>query len=278
MFPPAQKPLGEALEDAGHFASTLRRPGLVGADLVIAWKDWPGLDARALAKAGLGRPCKVAIVGVTPQDLPSLQPAFLDSLRPGSPVQWVSLELHVTATNADELLRSVELPLRFGLPTYIEPRMSLPALGEALPDFARALGRGGPDQRLGLKVRCAGANALDRTTLAIALTAAADAHIPFKATQGLHHPVPRPGFPHGFLGLLAAFRIRQARGPSFTHEIQACLAEDDVHAFSLNDGIAWRSFHVDQKALDRLPPFAIGSCSLDEPDDDLMQAFGPPRA
>lgn len=266
MFPPAQLPLAPALKDAASFARRLRRPGLVGADLVISWKDWPQLDAAALAAAGFNGTCKAAVVGVALADGPAVAAQLA---KPG--VRVVSLEVHVEGdVDADALRRTVAAAR--GVPVCIEPRWpaaKVAAHAGHVALVAKACGAG-------LKVRCAGPTALDRPALAAAVEAAAEAVVPFKATQGLHHPFPRPGFPHGFLGLLAAVRLRQARGKEFGPEVADCLGETDPVAFDFSDGIAWRGEQVTAAELARLPPFAIGSCSLSEPDDDLAHAYGAP--
>lgn len=271
MFPPAAKPLPDALRDAARFAGSLARPGLVGADLVIAWKDWPRLDAAALRTAGFAHhPCRVAVVGVAQETAAeaALAVAAHNAARADAPV--VSLEVHADGDLDAAKLRTVVAAVK-GIPVFVEPRWPADRLAR---DVAHAVAVS-KASGAGLKVRCAGASAADRPALAAAVRAVAAAGIAFKATQGLHHPVPRPGFPHGFLALLAALRLRQARGEAF-RDVEACLGEADVAAFDLTDGLAWRGNSVSAAQLARLPAFAIGSCSLAEPDADLLAAFGPP--
>ncbi len=266
MFPPAQLPLGPALRDAAGFAAKLRRPGLVGADLVVAWKDWPQLTQDALKAAGFQGTCKVAVVGVPLVDGAK---AASQLAKPG--VKVVSLEVHADGPIDPGQVKATVAAAR-GVPVFVEPKWP-PAQVAA---NVGALCNGFHAAGAGLKVRCAGPDALDRAALAAAVEAACDAGIPLKATQGLHHPFPRPGFPHGFLGLLAAVRLRQHLGKEFAPEVMDCLAETDSVAFDFSDGIAWRGEQVPASALARLPPFAIGSCSLTEPDDDLAHAYGAP--
>lgn len=270
MFPPAQLPLDATLRDAARFPTTLRRPGLVGADLVLAWKDWHSLGA-ALDAVALPGPCRVAVVGVPLANGPEVA-AQLAGVAAEGRVRVASLEVHTQADLDAALLRTT-VRRAGGIPVYVEPKWPADRVRAQAGKVAGSAWACGA----GLKVRCAGPTALDRAALAAAVVAAADARVPFKATQGLHHPVPREGFPHGFLGLLAAVRLRQARGPAFA-DVEACLAEPDPAAFDLSDGIAWRGQRVPAAELARLPPFAIGSCSLAEPDDDLMQAYGPAAA
>lgn len=273
MFPPASKHLAAALADAATFPGSLQRPGLVGADLVIAWKDWPRLDGEALRAAGFQGTCRVAVVGATQEQ--GLEVARAIAGRDAEArraVRVVSLEVHSDGALDPAVLRPTALAAR-GVAVFAEPRWPSGRLVKDVGAAAATAKAAG----VGLKVRCAGPTATDRPALAACVRAAADAGVPFKATQGLHHPLPRPGFPHGFVNLLAAVRLRQVHGERFG-DVEACLGEADPKAFDLRDGIAWRGQHVGAAKLAHLPPFAIGSCSLSEPDDDLVAAFGPPGA
>jgi hypothetical protein len=267
MFPPAHLPLADAARDAAAFPETLRRPGLVGADLVVPWKEWPDVPAALAAVRLTG--AALAVVGVPLQD-----GAAVAAHLAASGLRIASLEVHTEGAIDSAAVAATVKAVR-GVPVFVEPKWPPAKLAAEATSVCKALKAAGA----GLKVRCAGPTALDQPAVAAAVVAAADAGLPVKATQGLHHPVPRPDFPHGFLGLLAAVRLRQALGARFTAaDVAACLAEADVAAFDLRDGLAWHGHRVPAVRLAALPPFAIGSCSLTEPDDDLMHAFGLPRA
>lgn len=263
MFPPAEKPFAEALADAARFSSTLDRPGLVGADLVLPWAQWGALTPQALDAAAFVGMCKVALVSLPLAAAPA---ALAAAARRDPRIQVVGVEAHFEGRPTPASWPQAPR----GLAVFLEPKWT----PQQWLDGAEGLCAQLQVHGLGLKFRCAGATAVDAAALAAIVRAAADAGIQLKATQGLHHPVPRAGFPQGFLGLLAAVRLRQARGAAFG-DVEACLAETDVSAFSLRDGISWRGHAVTAQELSKLPPFAIGSCSLDEPDEDLMAAFGP---
>lgn len=269
MFPPAEKPLAEALADAAAFPRSLRRPGIVGADLVLPWGAWANLTPAALDAAGLKGTCKVAIVGLPLAEAPAALGAARSSLVSASRIRVVSVEAHAEGDHAAWPLPSA-VP---GLVLYVEPKWTR---AQWLPNVG-ALCRTLKAQGLGLKFRCAGPNAVDAATLAAIVRAAADAGIPLKATQGLHHPVASAKHPHGFLALTAAVRFRQALGPRFD-DVEGCLAEPDAKAFEVLDGIRWKAHHVAAGRFATLPAFAIGSCSMSEPDDDLMAALGPPAS
>ncbi len=274
MFPPATKPFDEALRDAAHFPDMLQRPEMIGADLVITAAQWPRLDANTLDAAGFEprRKCKIAIVAVALGDgsVMAREVGKHNDSRRGARTPVVSLELHFS----DEPGRIYLSTLRRAMPgasIFIEPRWSVAQWRNGLAPLVEQL----VAQQAGLKFRCAGPTAVDRPTLAAIVKVAADAKIPLKATQGLHHPVASDEHPQGFLTLLAALRLRQRHGAGFK-EIESCLAEPDVKAFDLSAGIAWRTWEATAEELAKLPQFAIGSCSLEEPDSDLAIAFGRP--
>jgi hypothetical protein len=114
------------------------------------------------------------------------------------------------------------------------------------------------------------------------LTACANAHVPFKATAGLHHPLrgeyaltyaadaPR-GMMYGFLNIfLSAALLRVGVEPS---SVAPLLEETDARAISWDDeSVRWRSWAVARSDLAASrEEFAgsFGSCSFEEPVQDL---------
>jgi hypothetical protein len=77
---------------------------------------------------------------------------------------------------------------------------------------------------------------------------------------------------HGFLNLLAAAAVAAAGGPE--SEVVAAVDDSDPAAFSMSPaGLRWRnhSFGVPTLRTVRSTRFvAYGSCSFDEPVDDLV--------
>ena len=118
------------------------------------------------------------------------------------------------------------------------------------------------------------------------LRACAGAHIPFKATAGLHHPVrcnkpftyasdsPR-GVMHGFLNVfLAAAFARKGYAALFLEQL---LSEENAGAFKFSDGeFQWRDARLSTDEIAEMRAnfaIAFGSCSFEEPISDL-QALG----
>jgi hypothetical protein len=127
------------------------------------------------------------------------------------------------------------------------------------------------EARAGAKIRCGGESVPPVEAVAAFVVACRDAGVRFKATAGLHHPI-RHGDRHGFLNLLAAAVFAHADGLG-EDELATVLAEEDPGAFSLDaDALAVHGHRADAAAIDgaRAELFAAyGSCSFDEPVDDL---------
>jgi len=101
--------------------------------------------------------------------------------------------------------------------------------------------------------------------------------LPLKCTAGLHHPVRRqasdlPVMMHGFLNVFGAGILAHATGADL-EVVTACVAETDPEAFVFSpDSFAWRDHSVPFEALAlarRGFLSGFGSCSFDEPRDDL---------
>jgi hypothetical protein len=131
-----------------------------------------------------------------------------------------------------------------------------------------------------VKMRCGGetADAFPSTEqLAGVISACHRAGVRLKATAGLHHPVRRPdpatgAMMHGFFNVVIAALLLQAeRIPS--NEVDAVLRETDESAFVFSaDAVGWRDARVTatQVQTARTVLFSgFGSCSIDEPVDDL---------
>lgn len=123
------------------------------------------------------------------------------------------------------------------------------------------------------------------TQLSECILAFAEARVPFKATAGLHHPLPNEyrltyepdsssSKMHGFLNvtILAALVYWQKVTPE---EALAILQESSIDRFQFKaDGIGWsdRQLSLAQIEEARQEFFrSFGSCSFQEPLDDLKQ-------
>ena len=163
------------------------------------------------------------------------------------------------------------------LTAYFEVPVSAPNFGELISTLAI--------NRQCAKIRAGGVTAdafpKSRDVIRFVRTCTA-ANIPFKATAGLHHPIRcfKPltyepeaptGTMHGFLNLfLMTGFARQSFPPGLLEEL---MEEEFEEAFSFSDTAAtWRDNALELWQIERFRRFGIrafGSCSFDEPVEDL---------
>jgi hypothetical protein len=121
------------------------------------------------------------------------------------------------------------------------------------------------EARAGAKIRCGGTTLPSVSEVAAFVAACRDAGVPFKATAGLHHPI-RSGDRHGFLNLLAAAVFADG-------DLDKIIGEEDPAAFTLDEstfGVHDHRADAEAIAEARAELFvAYGSCSFDEPVEDL---------
>lgn len=109
------------------------------------------------------------------------------------------------------------------------------------------------------------------------LTSCVAAHVPFKATAGLHHPLRHRNKSVGAdeFGFLNVFVAACLLGTdSIRREaLLQLLQEQSIDAFVFDDdGIAWRDVRVATADIDdcrAMGAISFGSCSFDEPREDL---------
>ncbi len=282
MFPPAALSFDDALAKSARFPTSLRRPLLVGNDLVVTPAEWGRLDPGELEAAGYrDRPLRVCLVGVPLSDAVAQAQAivaFNESRRSDSPpIQITTLEVHADALDgAPEALREARAVLG-SVDLYFEPKWDDARMAEGLDEVIGMLhGLRSDGRPIGFKARCEGPTQLSAPTLAHALAAVARGRIPLKLTQGLHHPFAgdaRHGNRHGFLNVLFALRLHQAIGMGLD-EMQRCVEDVEPAHFAWDQGLAWDGHTALMQRIEEAAshvPFAIGSCSLDEPDADLLE-------
>ncbi|HEX9695049.1 MAG TPA: hypothetical protein VGB64_01895 [Actinomycetota bacterium] len=124
---------------------------------------------------------------------------------------------------------------------------------------------------IGVKIRCGGDVIPSAGSVAATIAACRDAGVRFKATAGLHHPR-RTDDRHGFLNLCAA-TVAASQGAS-EDDIAAIVDERDPSAIALESSaltVRGRSYDPAACVAAREMLLAsIGSCSFDEPVEDLI--------
>jgi hypothetical protein len=131
----------------------------------------------------------------------------------------------------------------------------------------------------GYKVRTGGVTADAFPTsaqIAHALVTAATHQLPIKFTAGLHHPIRQfrdevKTKMHGFLNVLGA-AVLAAEHQWDADQAVTMLEDEDPLSFSFTDDFfTWRDWKIDTERLQYRRKFvrSFGSCSFDEPRDDL---------
>lgn len=135
----------------------------------------------------------------------------------------------------------------------------------------------------GLKLRLGGEEAAafpPVAAVAEALAALRDAGAPFKATAGLHHPARRPApeygaMMHGFVNVFASAVLAHARGLD-PAALTRVLDEERIERFVFDDdGLAWNGYGANTREVEAARAafcLSYGSCSFDEPREDLRAA------
>jgi hypothetical protein len=257
LFPPAKLPFAQALAEytsarSGPQAWMLGR-FIVPASLFAQLPAAPAVPLSAIVESN-----------------PAALAAFVALRERGYPIEAIEIPPG-KGVSMWTLRAATGLP---ALPVFLE----IPPTGLA-PDILDRLMKVLASTGLGAKLRCGGATreafpSVEDVSRFIG--AAVRAHVPFKATAGLHHPVRHVdaacGFPmHGFLNILAAAALAPRVDGATLERI---IAEEDAGAFAFDDtSFAWRDERVgvDELATARRTTFvSYGSCSFAEPVDDLI--------
>jgi hypothetical protein len=132
----------------------------------------------------------------------------------------------------------------------------------------------------GLKVRCGGLAGPSpypsAELLAATLVLCRDAQVPLKATAGLHHPLPKPDDKghqqHGFLNVFGAGVLAHARRLG-EDQVRRILQEHDASRFIFDEaGFHWNELVATAAEVSEARETVVlsfGSCSFEEPGDDL---------
>ncbi len=268
LFPPAGLELEPALENHAHYVRSAER-WMLGAFILPVAK----FEAAAAQLAQFDRefPLEISALGPKTEDAAAF-PAAVESAQRA-----------IAKFSAQAQGRAQVVQLEMPLPAEVVPG-SLG--GEALAVFweapaARAAAtiaalRG---SGAGFKLRTGGVTAdafPDAGAIAAALVRAARARVAIKFTAGLHHPVrlfhESVGTKmHGFLNVLGAGVLAAEHGWDEA-QTETMLLDEEAASFTFDDEhFRWRDWAIatTQIRARRRLVTSLGSCSFDEPRDDL---------
>lgn len=291
LFPPASLSMEDAV--SAHRASRKGENGWMLSRFICPASGLPKLAKNLAAKEELSWRASVILDGAIEErwlegaiaDLSAAR-EFTSEAPRGVTVELLEGLLPPTADIASvrkltEAVDSSELP--HPVTPFLEvPRdADLPHALDVIAQVRDELGDGSVCRPPGAKLRCGGASADLFPTPARVASFVHHCNrlgIPFKATAGLHHPFRHvdtaTGFTrHGFVNLVGAAVLASAHGLE-ERNLEDIVADEGPDSFSLTpDAFSWRDHKASasQIADAREKLFiSYGSCSFDEPIEDLM--------
>jgi hypothetical protein len=280
MFPPCSLPLEPALRNQASYVRSSEAWMLNGFVLPVGQFD---AARQLLSEFGPHHPLRVAALGpkTTKADI------FLEELK------GVAIAIRSFSKSDNDLvsISHIEMLLPDGVDraTFREASVivgALPVFWEAPPEKAEQtiafLVRHNSDQRMatfGYKLRTGGVTAdafPSSEQIARALAIAATHKVPIKFTAGLHHPIRQfrdevKTKMHGFLNVLGA-AVLAGEYQWDADQAVITLEDEDPRSFSFTDDFfAWRDWKINTERLQGRRKFvrSFGSCSFDEPHEDL---------
>jgi hypothetical protein len=280
MFPPCALALEPALRNQASYVRSPEASMLNGFVLSVGQFD---AATQFLSEFDRHHPLRVAALGpkTTSAD------AFLDALANAATTIRSFSKIDTDLASVSHL--EMFLPDDVDSASLKEASVivdELPVFWEAPPDRAEqtiALIAGHNSDKntaiFGYKLRTGGvtADAFPASTqIARALVTAARHQLAIKFTAGLHHPIRQfrdevKAKMHGFLNVLGA-AVLAAEHQWDADQALVMLEDEDPRSFSFTDDFfAWRDWRIDPTHLQYRRKFvrSFGSCSFDEPRDDL---------
>jgi len=284
LFPPAQLPLGPAIRNYASYRQQAES-WMLGRFVIPAARlqelspfvsDLFG-EGPPLALVVLGRPADAlhAWLGAVATDAEAIEDF---RQRHGSLVRIDGFEARLPANVVDaaavaDCVRTVTQALP-SVQVFVETSR----LGEDRQATA-ALAQGAVQGGGGVKLRCGGTTATAFPTarwVAAVLAICREARVPLKLTAGLHHPLPRVDAAlgakmHGLVNVFLAgtfLATRQADEAA----VVALLEDANPEHFQFAHQVRWGQWTASARevaAARRSAVLSFGSCSFDEPRDDL---------
>jgi hypothetical protein len=282
LFPPANLELEPALRNYAEYTRAPEAWMLGPFILPVAQFD---AAARGLSQFEEKYPLRVSALGPrtdSGQALMQSVAAAMDSIASfrGAASELASVEQFEMPLPADvnaDLLQAIRLRMEQQLATFWEARAKAAERAIGLIAGNNRANQGG--NKLGFKLRTGGVTAEafpSSAEIAAVLRAAGNQRVPIKFTAGLHHPVRLfhesvQTRMHGFLNVLGA-GVLALEHDWPEKQIVEMLEDEDPASFTIEgDFFAWRDWRISAERVraHRELVTSFGSCSFDEPRDDL---------
>ena len=281
LFPPASLTLEPALQ---NYSEYIRTPDvwMLGA-FILPVAEF-GAAGRGLAQFERNHQLRISALGPKTDNAETFQTSLSAAMESIASFQAMSgeaavieqFEMPLPANVSADTFKMIRATIDSQLRTFWEA----PAGGaERAIKLIAENNRSHAGGKLGFKLRTGGvtANAFPSSAeIAVALMDAGSHLVPIKFTAGLHHPVrifheSVQTKMHGFLNVLGA-GVLGLEHDWTEKQIVEMLEDEDATSFSFaEDSFAWRDWKVtsERVAAHRELVTSLGSCSFDEPREDL---------
>jgi hypothetical protein len=291
LYPPAALDLPTAL--AKYFQHHSSPHSWVLSRFVVGVDKLAGLASLVAERNGSGRPMELSVVARPANPTADFADQFADDLErihqfqasaPGGLI-IDAVEVKTPAADPLEWLRGflrVATPAAGWLNANLFFEVGLTGEWERWMHRLRSEAQEAFGRRTGFKLRCGG---LDKTAFPSAkqvaefLVACKRIGGDWKATAGLHHPLPTEDpttgtVMHGFVNLFTAALLHQYdRAKSGPERVMQVMEDRDPNSWTFSDeAMQWRDFSVKTTQIATARKHiatSFGSCSFDEPVDDL---------
>lgn len=293
LYPPANLPLEEAFKNFLDYQDS--PDSWMLSRFVIPAKRLPHLTplmpaaASVLAFSTLGRSGStadefIANLKLDLEDIRTFRETYgatviVDMFEVALPSSALTdaTQTHDLVKSASDVLNKNGITVFFEAPFDVAQGEGWKARAENLIRALRKL----KDRHIGFKLRTGGvtADAFPSTEqVAWTIASVRDAGVPLKCTAGLHHPIRHYNDSvqtkmHGFLNVFGAGVLAEAHGLSQT-QIQAILEDENPANFTFDEnGFTWKDLRIATSEITKSRLFAtsFGSCSFDEPREDLQR-------
>jgi hypothetical protein len=282
LFPPATLQLEPALQ---NYAEYLRSPDAWMLGAFVLPVEQFGAAEKHLEQFDDRRPLRISALGKRTENTE----AFTDTLAQHA--QMISDWSRKHSSRSHVAQFEMPLPpdldenLFLAIRSLVAP-LGIQAFWEAPAEEAERTiatlakhNRSRAGDPFGYKLRTGGVVASafpDTAKVARALVSAAKNEVPIKFTAGLHHPVRRfhdsvATKMHGFLNVLGAGVLTAELNWNEDQTVRM-LEDEDADAFRFTEKcMRWRDFEISTERIASLRKqvTSFGSCSFDEPRDDL---------
>ncbi|NBX77127.1 MAG: hypothetical protein EBQ92_11280 [Proteobacteria bacterium] len=307
MFPPASLDLNATLQKAATFRTTAKHPWLMNR-VVLSLAEVKKLNAKLLYECGSnGSPWNISVLS-TPHtaishtdfvkcvdwDFREMRRTQERYNHSSAKLDLVSYEIKLpdivtspgqAITSGEYIfpaLEQIETIWPGEMDVYFEVGLE-GAWQETLEGVTRIMSEWLNENSQspvlpGLKIRTGGKFVPKPEQLAMAIDESAANGVKIKATQGMHHPLTHSG-EFGFVNFFAAVNFAYSWGPQefSLKDIENCLCSEDAKDFVFSEAsMLWkgRELTFDQiESARKTHAAALGSCSLDEPDQFLLKEF-----